>query len=125
MKAILVNPESPAMPVNVDLNEIRSTLGCVSFAYPYDDPVCLAHDGDGIANQKPPNRTINGHIMPGSFYVLGINAEGDLKSLSPKLEKKYLSLFNTPEHFKPGHWKVTQIEHNAFISIQTTWEVSP
>ena len=128
MKSILVSPGLPAVPVEISVDEIRSLLGCVSFAYPYDDPICLAHDDDGIANRRLPNRTINGQIMPGPFYVLGFSDSGELMDLSPELEAKYLSLFSIPEDFPSGCWKVTtrtkETKHAAIISIESAWEVS-
>jgi len=129
MKSILVNPGFPAVPVEINSDELRSALGCVSFAYPYDDPVCLAHDDDGIANRRPPNRTINNQIMPGPFYILGVSNSGKLMDLSPELEEKYLSLFSSPEDFPPGRWKITtmttETKHTAIISIVSAWESFP
>lgn len=61
MKGILVPPGMPGKPVDITDTELELNLGFVSFAYPFDDPVCLAHDDDGIANRRPPNRTINGN----------------------------------------------------------------
>ena len=108
--------------------ELERTLGFVSFAYPFDDPVCLAHDDDGIANHRPPNRTINGNIMPGPFYVLGMSSSGQLTDLSPELTIKYLHYFEKPELFPSGRWKVTtktaDSSFGAIISIKSEWVTS-
>ena len=129
MKSILVNPGLPSALVEISIEELYSVLGCISFAYPYDDPVCFAHDDNGIANRRAPNRTVNGQIIPGPFYVLGVSESGELMDLAPDLQEKYLSLFNTPECFPPGRWKVSaktiETKNTMIISIKSAWEVSP
>lgn len=129
LNAILVNPSEPAVPAKVDFETIRAALGTVSFAYPYDDPVCLAHDDDGIANRRPPNRTVAGQIVPGPFYVLGISPDGDLAGLSPELMDKYLRLFQSPESFPPGRWKVgmkvKESDCCVFLMLESSWESLP
>ena len=126
MRCILVDPGLPAVSVEISIDEIRSFLGCISFAYPYKDPVCLVHDDDGIANQRMPNRTINGQIMPGPFYILGINDSGNLIDLSPELQNRYLALFSTPEIFPSGCWRVISktevINHTTVFSLKSIWE---
>ena len=125
MKSVLVNPGLPAAPVDIEEDDLRRELGFISLAYPFDDPVCLVHDDDGIANHRAPNRTVNGMIIPGPFYVLGVSCEGELLSLSPALQEKYLKVFALPETFPPGQWKVaTTIQedlHGVYVRIDTSW----
>ena len=125
MKAIFVEPGQPAIPADLSFEEIRASLGIVSFAYPFSDPVALAHDDDGIANGRLPNRTVNGQIIPGPFYVVQVTDDGKVISLSPELEEKYLQVFAIPESFGPGKWKVsvTHEEGGLFnvVRIVSEW----
>ena len=128
MKAILVPPGLPGKTVDISATELEHELGFVAFAYPFDDPVCLAHDDDGIANHRPPNRTINGNIMPGPFYVLGMSSSGQLTDLSPEMTIKYLHHFTTPEYFPSGRWLVTtktaESSFGAVVFIESAWVTS-
>ena len=128
MKGILVEPGLPGITVDVTEEKLRAELGFVSFGYPYDDPVCLAHDDNGIANHRLPNRWIHGNIMPGPFYVLGVNDSGDLTDLTPDLLEKYLHHFEEPDTFPPGRWMVTtSTESSAFgtvFHIESRWVAS-
>ena len=103
----------------------------VSFVYPFPDPnIALAHDNDGIARGRQPNRRVNGEIIPGLFFVVRLDDSGELTDLSPEDTEQYTKLFAKPESFPPGHWKVhtaTAEKGNCcIIRIISEWaEVSP
>lgn len=125
MKSILVEPGKSAILTNITSRELQEKLGFISFAYPFDDPVAIAHDDNGIANGRLPNRTLNGEIMPGPFYILSVSPDGDLCSLPPDLCAKYLALFSVPESFPPGKWKISsyveETKHTAVFHIRSEW----
>ena len=125
MKCILVKPNEPAVTAEVDMDDLIQNLGLVSFIHPYYDPVCLACDDNGIANKRLPNRTVNGQIIPGPFYVLGTDSVDELTDLSPDLIDKYLREFAKPELFPPGKWEidvhVIEEKFNYVLNIVSSW----
>ena len=128
MKSVYVEPGKPAALVDTTLGEIKSSLGWLSCAYPYEDDIALIHDDDGIANNRAPNRTINGELMPGPFYVLATTSSGELTGLSDAQAERYLDLFSIPESFPAGRWNVqTTVEdtpHTSIIRIKSEWVVN-
>lgn len=127
MKSVYVEPGKPAAITEATLDEIKSSLGWLSCAYPFDDDIAFVHDDDGIQNHRLPNRTINGEIMPGPFYILATTSSGELTGLSDAQIEHYLDLFNIPEHFPAGRWNVqTTVEdtpHTSIIRIKSEWVV--
>ena len=119
MTTLYVAPGFAPTPREVSFDEIQETLGIVSFAYPFDDPlVAIAFDDDGIANHRPPNRTLNGQIIPGPFFILSVTDDGKLTGLSPEAVEKYTSLFSIPESFPAGKWKVTtKVEDRPYAAV--------
>ena len=125
MKCLIVEPGKPAAPANLSFEEMQHTLGFVSMVRPFEDPICLVHDDDGIANGRVPNRIIHNQIMPGVFYVVEENKTGELIDLSEDLEKKYLEVFHTPDLFPPGKWKISynteETGHSVILSMTSEW----
>ena len=126
MKLIQVSPGESAFPVDLHPRALSTLLGLVSFAYPFsDEHIALAHDDDGIANGRLPNRTVNGEIIPGLFFVVRKDGSGNLVDLLPEDEEKYSSLFATPETFPPGHWtvhtKTEETENCCIIRVISKW----
>ena len=116
--------EAPRI-VNLHPNALRAILGFVSFAHPFEDEnIGLAHDDDGIANGRLPNRTIGSEIIPGPFFVCRFN-DGKLCDLLPSDIEKYTSLFAEPEAFPPGHWtvhnKVEEKEQSFVLYMISEW----
>ena len=102
MKSVYVEPGKPAVITEATLDEIKLSLGWLSCAYPYEDDIAFVHDDDGIANNRAPNRTINGELMPGQFYILSVDNHGELCSLSDAQAERYLTMFKEPERFPAG-----------------------
>ena len=116
----------PARIVNLHPQALRTILGLVSFAYPFsDDQIALAHDDDGIANGREPNRTVNGEIIPGPFYVCRINGSGELCDLTPEDLSTYMEMFKEPEVFPSGHWtvhtKTEETEYSFVLHMISEW----
>ena len=127
MKSILVEPGKPAALVDISPEELSSAFDILSCAFPFEDDVAFAHSDNGIAEGLLPNRTVNGEIIPGPFYIISIDSHGAFCSLPQELCLKYLSLYAIPEHFGPGRWKVTssveETEYTAIIRVKTEWVV--
>lgn len=116
----------PARIVNLHPQALRTILGFVSYAHPFEDEdIGLAHDDDGIANGRLPNRTVNGEIIPGPFYVVRISPSGNLIDLTPDDISTYMERFAVPEHFGSGHWtvhsKVVEKEHTCVLYMISEW----
>lgn len=91
--------------------------------------MAISFDDDGIANHRPPNRTFNGQIIPGPFFIISITDAGEVTGLSADLVEKYTHLLEKPEFFPEGHWKVTtKVEdrpYAAVIKIISEWVADP
>ena len=129
MKMIQVPPGKSGFPVDLHPRVLSALLGLVSFTYPFPDAyIALAHDDDGISNGRLPNRTVNGKIIPGLFFVVRLNDAGNLIDLLPEDIEKYTGLFAEPEKFPPGQWKIhTKTEENensCVIRIVSEWVAS-
>ena len=127
MKSVLVEPGKPAVLVDISPKDLSSAFDILSCAFPFDDSTAFIHSDNGIAEGLSPNRTFNGEIMPGPFYILSVDSKGSFCSLSSELCLKYLNLFSIPEHFGPGRWKVTssveETEYAAIIKVKSEWVV--
>ena len=130
MTTLYVAPGSTTVPRMITFDDIQAELGIISFAYPFEDEnVAIAFDDNGIANKRPPNRTINGEIIPGSFYVIGITGDGEVTGLAPDMVEKYTTFFSVPEFFPEGQWKITtKVEdrpYAAVIHVISEWVTEP
>lgn len=126
MKSVYVAPGEPATLIDVSFDQIRAELGWISCAYPFPDPsVAVICDDDGIQNRRLPNRTINGELMPGPFYILATTSSGKLCSLSDAQIEHYLDMFKEPEVWAVGRWSVTttveDTPHTSVIRIKSSW----
>ena len=120
MNCLLIEPNQPPQLVNVTWDDMKNKLGWIEITHPFeDDAVVLINDEDGCANQRLPNRTINGCIIPGPFYVARFNSSDDLIDLLPSDIKLYSEMFSVPEHFAAdGQWRLTSyVEERPHVSI--------
>ncbi len=119
MTTLYVAPGSVPSSREVSFHDMEAELGIVSFAYPFDDPfVAIAFDDDGIANHRPPNRTLNNQIIPGPFFILSVTDDGEVTALAPDLVEKYTQLLKEPEFFPEGKWKViTKVEDQPYAAV--------
>lgn len=76
--------------------------GCIDATYPYQDPVALVCNDEGLIDGLAFNRRVGEHVEEnntgifGTFFVCGIGQE-DFCSLSPELTEKYKRLLYYPE----------------------------
>ena len=76
--------------------------GHIEATYPYQDPVALVCNDEGLINRLAFNRRVGEQIEEinagifGTFFVCGIGQE-DFCSLSPELTEKYKRLLYYPE----------------------------
>ena len=66
--------------------------GLIELVY-LEDNVSLLLNEEGKLIGLPPNRRLGNDILCGVFYVVAEDKEGNLKSLSPAQQDKYLRMF--------------------------------
>ena len=107
MKIVLVKPMEPPEIIEIEhtLENLQGLVGgYIACTYPWDDPVGLIHNDNGIAEGLQLNRMLmdeNGKVydvVPGTFFIAGLT-EDDFGSLSDELAEKYLKRFQYPEAF--------------------------
>ena len=107
IRVLLVEPMEKPRLVTVPhtLENLQKLVdGDLQAVYPWDDPVGLVCDDDGIANGKIPNRALldeKGNpydIVKGTFFICGLSPQ-DFASISDELAEKYTERFRWPEMF--------------------------
>ena len=102
MKVLLVEPMQLPRAVEIDcsLDAMYRILDCrtITAVYPWEDPVALVTDDEGMLRAKVPNRYIPQLRQPifGSFFLCGIGEE-DFTDLPDELLEKYAEYFGKRE----------------------------
>lgn len=81
------------------LQEMQELVGgLIDAIYPYDDPVALVCNDEGLLLGLPFNRSVEGGYggICGTFFVCGLE-EDNFASLSPELMEKYREKFKRAE----------------------------
>lgn len=81
------------------LQEMQALVGgLIDAIYPYDDPVALVCNDEGLLLGLPFNRSVEGGYggICGTFFVCGLG-EDTFVSLSPELMEKYREKFRRAE----------------------------
>lgn len=114
IRVLLVEPGKKPRLVTVGhtLENLQALVGgYIEAVYPWDDPVGVVCDEDGIANGKIPNRMLTDEddnpydVLKGTFFICGLGKE-DFCSISEELAEKYAERFRWPEIFtrtRDGH----------------------
>ena len=87
----------------------KAVGGYIEVVYPFEDPVGIVCNEDGIAMGLPLNRALylegelrdQGElydVIKGKFLIVGLTEEG-FGDLSEELQNKYLKRFASPEFF--------------------------
>lgn len=120
MITLLVEPSKPPQLVNVTWDNMKEKLGWIEITHPFpNDNIVIINDEDGIRNGRKPNRTVNGCIIPGPFYVARFDSSDELSNLTPDDVEMYTKRFAVPEHFaEDGQWRVTSyVEERPNVGI--------
>lgn len=105
LRVLLVKPmERPHIVIiSHALDDMQQLVGgCIQAVYPWDDPVALICNDDGIAMGLPLNRMLKTEegqiydIIHGTFFITGLSHDS-FSSISDKLADKYRKLFQYPE----------------------------
>lgn len=105
LKVLLVEPQQHPRVVEIDhtLQDMYKLLhcDCITATYPWDDPVALVADDEGLFKNITWNRDIDKYtVIKGNFFICGLS-EYDFTDLSDELIKKYMRMFWMPKIFIP------------------------
>lgn len=104
MKVLIVEPGK--RPVKADIPHTLHNLqqvvgGYIQAIYPWDDPVALVCDEEGMLKQSEFNRYVAPEVAVfGTFFICGLGEE-DFADLPDDLLDKYAAMFHTPEMLIP------------------------
>lgn len=99
MDVLLFEPGKYPRSVSVDtLEEMQQLVGgWITATYPFDDPVALVANDEGLLLKLPFNRMVDPyHPIVGNFFLAGIG-EDNFVSLSPELMEKYEKALHDPQ----------------------------
>lgn len=89
-------------PIKADIDHTLHNLqqvvgGYIQAIYPWDDPVALVCDEEGLLKQREFNRYIDPEVVIfGTFFICGLGEE-DFADLPNDLMDKYEAMFRKPE----------------------------
>lgn len=100
MNVLVVEPGT--LPYEKEINGLQEMQelvgGLIDAIYPYDDPVALVCNDEGLLLGLPFNRSVEGGYggICGTFFVCGLG-EDNFASLCPELMEKYREKFRRAE----------------------------
>lgn len=99
MDVLLFEPGKYPRSVSVDtLEEMQQLVGgWITATYPFNDPVALVANDEGLLLKLPFNRMVDPyHPIVGNFFLAGIG-EDNFVSLNPELMEKYEKALHDPQ----------------------------
>ena len=95
LKCLIVKPSKVPKEKDVD-NNLRSfqeiVNGHIECIYPWEDIIVICNEEGKIKNLTP-NRFVRGHLIVGTFIIIGNNHDGEFRSLTEEEIKTYKKLF--------------------------------
>lgn len=101
IKVVMVEPSKhPTIAtINNDLESLQKAVGGLIEFVDIEENVCILCNEEGKLIGLEGNRRFYNDIIVGTFYVCGLDVDGDLDSLTPSQMDKYLRIFWEPESF--------------------------
>lgn len=100
MRVLIVEPGKHPIKADIPhtLQSLQQTVGgTIQAIYPWDDPVALVCDEEGLLKQREFNRCIAPDVsIFGTFFICGLGEE-DFADLTDDLMDKYAAMFHRPE----------------------------
>ena len=100
MRILIVEPDRHPRMAEIPhtLEAMQHTVGgYIEITYPWEDPVALVCDEEGLLKQLPFNRLVAHQCaIFGTFFLCGIGEE-ELTDLPEELADKYMQLLHNPE----------------------------
>lgn len=95
----------------LDLSVSRGTdFMCSAVTLPLVDGLAVLYPQQGALLYLPGNRKVNGHIIAGTFYIVGVK-DGILRSLTDAEITKYTLQFWEPEIFSEDEVLDSYFDH--------------
>ena len=119
IKVVMVEPSKcPTITtINNDLESLQKAVGGLIEFVDIEENVCILCNEEGKLIGLEGNRRLNNDIIVGTFYVCGVNDDGELISLTPAQIDKYLRYFGEPQTFTQD-----EINDTLIIKFFTNWE---
>lgn len=100
MKILIVEPGKHPRPADIphSLENMQKTVGgYIQAIYPWDDPVVLVCEEEGLLKESEFNRLIAPEVaIFGTFFICGLGDE-DFTDLPDAMIAKYAQLLHDPE----------------------------
>ena len=121
MKILIVEPGQNPRRADIPhtLEEMQHVVdGYIQATYPWDDPVALICDEEGLINGKPLNRYIMpGVTIAGTFFIVGLSEE-DFADLSDELAEKYSQQLWEPQVFIRVNQSIYAVSDTCMTRIE-------
>lgn len=103
MKILVIEPSKHPRIAEIDgsLKSMQAIVGgYIQAIYPFDDPIALVCDEEGVFKDTKWNRRISEDCaIKGTFFLCGLSDE-DFADIPERLVEKYAQLFWEPEEFE-------------------------
>lgn len=100
MKVLIVEPGKHPRKADISdtLHSLQQTVGgYIQAVYPWDDPVAVVCDEEGLLKQSEFNRLVAPEVaIFGTFFICGLGEE-DFDDLPDDLMEKYSRLLHEPQ----------------------------
>lgn len=121
MKVLIVEPGKRPIKADIDhtLHNLQQVVGgYIQAIYPWDDPVALVCDEEGLLKQRDFNRYVAPEVaIFGTFFICGLGEE-DFADLPDDLMDKYEAMFRKPEILIAAPTGCTIMPVDAVVEIQ-------
>lgn len=119
IKVVMVEPlKCPTITtISNDLESLQKAVGGLIEFVDIEENVCILCNEEGKLIGLEGNRRLNNDIIVGTFYVCGVNDNGELVSLTPAQMDKYLRYFWEHQTFTQD-----EINDTLIIKFFTNWE---
>ena len=103
MKILIVEPGKHPCAAEIPhtLEQMQKTVGgYIQAVFPWDDPVALVCDEEGLLKQLEFNRVVAPEVaIFGTFFLCGLGEE-DFSDLPDELMEKYSKLLHEPQYLR-------------------------
>lgn len=84
----------------------------------FDGDICILYNRRNIRSPLIPNRLIDGEILRGVIYVVGVTSKNELRSLTFEEFFKYFKRFFVPEEYPDAEATTTNLTYAYKVQIK-------
>lgn len=101
LRVLLVEPGAPprATVIPHNLDGLQAAVGGMIEIVDLDEKTCLVCNEEGKLLGLPGNRRVGNDIIAGTFFLCGMDDDGNTVSLSEEQIEQYSKRFQEPEHY--------------------------